>query len=161
LLVLLLPFSAFAQLQPPFGYRFPSEKDIIDDWKELKSPIQVNADFNGDGIEDHAWILLKQNGSGWGVFVFMGRKNGEPRIIKLEEYNGASPAQSYGISLALPSNTIWKTACGKGYFECKPGEPAEIQITLPSIEFCLIGSSCYLFMWNKGLGSFRKIQSSD
>jgi hypothetical protein len=110
-------------------------------------PIKVKADFNGDGIEDQAWILLKQNGTGWGVFVFLGRKNETPRIIKLEEQNdGKLTAQMFGISVAPPSNTMWKTACGKGYFECKPGEPEEIQITLPSIEFFLIESSCYLFM---------------
>jgi hypothetical protein len=156
-----MPLSASAQLQPPSGYRFPTEKDIIDDWKEWKSPIQVKADFNGDRIEDHAWILLKQKGPGWGVFVFLGRKREKPQILKLEENNGESPAQRFGISLAPPSNTKWKTACGKGYFKCKPGEPKEIQITLPSIEFCLIESVCYLFMWDKKSGSFQKVQLSD
>jgi hypothetical protein len=160
-LILLWSLSAFAQQQPPTGYRFPTGSDIIYDWKEWKAPIHVKADFNGDGVQDHAWILLKEKGSGWGLFVFLGRKNEKPQIIKLEENKGESSAQRFGISLAPPSKAKWKTACGKGYFECKRGEPEEIQITLPSIEFCLIESSCYLFMWDNKSGAFRKVQLSD
>ena len=161
LLIPICPLSAAGQLQPPSGYRFPTDADIIDDWKESNAPIQVDADFNGDGQEDHARILLRQYGPGWGIFVYLGRKDQPPRLLRLSLSKGEALAQRHGIALAPPSSTQWKTACGKGYFECKPGEPEQVRITLPSIEFCYIGSSCFLFMWNKKAGSFRKIQLSD
>jgi len=161
LLSSLLLSSLSAQVQPPPGWRFPNKNDVKDDWEAYKSPAHVVADFNGDGLQDEAWILLRQNNQGWGVFVFLGTKQGAPQIIKLVAPPQAWPAQRFGISLAQPSRKNWKTVCGKGYYVCKPGEPEEIQITLPSIEFCYIDSACSVYMWNVKANAFSKYQMSD
>ncbi len=156
---LILPLFLSAQVQAPAGWRYPDDKDIIGDWKEYKSPFHFTSDFNGDGVRDHAWILIRKNNSGWGLFVFLGAKQGASSIIKLMEDVG--PAQRYAISLTAPSKEKWKTACGKGYFECKPGEPEEIQIKAPSIELCYIESSCSIYMWNRKTNKFSAYQMSD
>lgn len=155
-------FPVFAaKLIPPSGWRFPTEKDVLDDWKHFDSPYRVEADFNGDGHRDSAWILLGKKPEDWAVFVFMGRKDTTPRVVKMLGNDEGMPAQRFAITLAPPSNKKWKTACGKGYGECKPGEPEEFQITLPSIQFCYIESACSIYMWNKKSNSFEEIRFSD
>jgi len=155
----LLTFAA-SPLLPP-GYRYPNENDISYDWKEFGPQHHVEADFNGDGLLDVAWILLDEKGPGWGLFVFLGSQNAKPKVLRLERNLWEQPAQRFGVSAAAPSQERWKTACGKEYFECKPGEPEEIQITLPSPMFCLIESACFIYLWEKKTGSFHRIQLSD
>jgi hypothetical protein len=153
--------SISAQVQPPPGWRFPQKNDIKDDWEVYKFPVHIVADFNGDGFRDEAWILLRQADSGWGLFVFLGAKQRNPHIIKLVDASEGTQPQRYSISLAGVSRKKWRTACGKGYFACKPGEPTEIEITLPSIEFCYTESSCSIFLWNLKANAFSKYQMSD
>jgi hypothetical protein len=153
--------SISAQVQPPPGWRFPNKWDVKGDWVTYKSPIHVEADFNGDGLRDNAWILLRTHDSGWGLFIFLGTKQGPPQIIKLVDASNGGPPQRYAISLAPPSRKLWKTACGKGYFNCKPGEPEAIQIMKPSIEFCYIESSCSIYMWDAKKNAFSEYKMSD
>jgi hypothetical protein len=150
-----------APLEAPSGWRFPTEKDVHSDWKDFGAPNHFEADFNADGLEDHAWILLGKTPTEWAVFVFLAQTDAKPRILKLVENRGELPAQRFAISLAPPSKQKWKSACGKGYWECKPGEPAEFQITLPSIQACHIESACTIYMWSKKTNSFQEIRFSN
>jgi len=79
----------------------------------------VSADFDGDGTKDDVWLMVRSDGDGWALFAFLNRKVGESRIMRLE--TGHGKAQRYGLALANPGT--YRTACGKGYFRCRPGEP--------------------------------------
>ncbi len=156
-----------SEFEVPSGYRLPTKADITGDWKRFDAPNHLKADFNGDGIEDEAYILPKKGSRlGYGVFVSMSKANKniqaghEFQMFKLTDSNDMSP-QSFAIELAEPSNKIWKTACGKGYWECGVDEPAEIKITKPSIMFCYIESACTLYLSGKDKSSFKEIQFSD
>lgn len=50
-----------ADFEVPDGYRMPTKADIVDDWKRFDAPNHLKADFNGDGIEDEAYILPRKN----------------------------------------------------------------------------------------------------
>jgi hypothetical protein len=62
----------------PAGWRIPVQADITDGsgWQNfikaesLSTPYHATGDFNGDGIEDHAWLLIKSDSTSWGLFVF-------------------------------------------------------------------------------------------
>lgn len=159
--------SVQTKFEVPYGYRLPTKSDITGDWKQFNAPNHLEADFNGDGIKDEAYILPKEGSKlGYGVFVSINKANGgiqtgrKFQMFKLTSRDDMPP-QSFAIELQKPSNKIWETACGKGYWECKIGEPAEFKIKNPSIMFCYIESACTMYMWDSDKLSFKEIQFSD
>ena len=151
----------------PDGYRLPTKADIVGDWKRFDAPNRLKADFNGDGIKDEAYILPKKgSNAGYGVFVSINKSKAalqrgrKFQMFKLTDSDDMSP-QSFAIELAEPSNEIWKTACGKGYWKCAIGEPSAFQIKNPSIMFCYIESACTIYMWDSDKLTFKEIRFSD
>jgi len=161
-LVLAAPAVAGAGIRPPEGWRFPGNADYKDDWldfrKQLPKPFVVTADFNGDGVSDEAWILIRRNAPGWGLFVFLSNRRQQHQIIKLIEVNDDHP-QSTGIALVKPGR--YKTACGKGYWECKPGEPEVLVLKRPSFKFFKFESASSIFYWDETAATFNRIWISD
>lgn len=159
--------SVQTKFEVPYGYRLPTKSDITGDWKQFNAPNHLEADFNGDGIKDEAYILPKEGSKlGYGVFVSINKANGgiqtgrKFQMFKLTSRDDMPP-QSFAIELQKPSNKIWETACGKGYWECEIGEPAEFQIKHPSIMFCYIESACTMYMWDSDKLAFKEIRFSD
>jgi len=155
------------EFEVPDGYRLPTKADIVGDWKRFDAPNHLKADFNGDGIEDEAYILPKKGSNeGYGVFVSINKskvalqRGRKFQMFKLTDSDDMSP-QSFAIELAEPSNEIWKTACGKGYWKCAIGEPSAFKIKIPSIMFCYIESACTMYMWDSEKLTFKEIQFSD
>lgn len=150
----------------PEGYRLPTKNDVFGDWERFDAPNHLKADFNSDGIEDEAYILPRKGSDvGYGAFVSMSKANKnvpaghEFQMFKLT-YGDMSP-QSFAIELAEPSNKTWKTACGKGHWDCGIDEPDKIKITRPSIMFCYIESACDIYLLGEDRESFKKIAFSD
>jgi hypothetical protein len=159
LALFLSPVTAFA-VSVPAGWRLPNAGDRTGEWEGASVPFHIRGDFNGDGIADEAWILFRKGSSAWAVFVFLGAVDGGPRSIKLvEELN--APAQRFVLETIRPSKIIFRTACGKGYFECASGEPLTIQFHLSSISFCLRESSCSVFVWQPKAARFQQVRMSD
>ena len=88
----------------------------------------------------------------------MGSADGAGSVVRLA---GAKElkAQWYGIETVLPGQ--YKTACGKGYWACEPGEPAILTLTAPAILFQRFESSSSIFWWNAGSGRFTRTWISD
>lgn len=151
----------------PDGYRLPTKSDITGDWKRFNGPNHLKADFNGDGIEDEAYLLPKEGSKlGYGVFVSLNKSKAaiqsgrDFQMFKLTGRDDMQP-QSFAIELAEPSDEVWKSACGKGYWECEIGEPSAFKINQPSIMFCYIESACTIYMWDSKKLTFKEIQFSD
>lgn len=160
LLALFLSPVAACAVSAPAGWRLPNANDRSGAWEDAGVPFHISGDFNGDGIADEAWILFRKRSSAWAVFVFLGAVDGAPRSIKLvEELN--APAQRFVLETIRPSKIIFRTACGKGYFECAQGEPSTIQFHLPSISFCQRASSCLVFVWRPNAARFQQIRMRD
>jgi hypothetical protein len=147
----------------PEGYRYPTDADRSGDWEtfqsEIPKPFYAEADFNGDGLPDEAWILLRESGKGWGLFVFLGQRDGEPVVHKLEEDRGGSPAQRFGLDVVEPGR--YETACGKGYWDCEPNEPEELSLVLPGLDFFAFESANSFFWWNVKSSAFKRTWMSD
>jgi hypothetical protein len=142
-------------------WRYPGESDYVGDWQESRAripiPFHVIADFNGDGVDDHIWLMIRRDSDEWAVFAFLGRKRGDPTVIKLETASGR--AQRHGLVVAKPGT--FRTACGKGYFPCRPGEPQSVRLTRPGFELFIYESASVLYYWDEGRRSFRKVQITD
>jgi hypothetical protein len=162
LLILSAPFLTFAnQPQAPKGYRYPIESDYSGDWQNFRShlpvPFHLQADFNSDELKDDAWILIRNDGKGWAFFVFLSQGEQEPKIIRLEQ--GAGQPQGFGVILVNPGR--YKTACGKGYFECAAGESEWLSLNKPAISFFVYESTESIFYWKPKTKNFQKVRISD
>jgi hypothetical protein len=63
ILVLLIAVLGCVRTAPlPEGWRAPTAKEVNQDWRnnEQHRYVIVKADFNGDGIEDEARLLVKE-----------------------------------------------------------------------------------------------------
>jgi hypothetical protein len=162
LTLLFLSVASMGQQPPaPQGYRYPGATDHSGDWQEFRKkipvPFQALADFDLDGIKDDAWILIRKNGRGCGLFVFLNRRNRPPQVIRLWE--GATQAQRFGIVLARPGK--YKTACAKGYFDCAPGEPKVLRVTKAALSFFAYESAESIYHWKPRTKSFQEVRISD
>jgi hypothetical protein len=108
---------------------------------------------------DEAWILLPAEGKGWALFVFLARAGGPPSIVRLEAGAKGSAAQWFGIELVRPGD--YKTACGKGYFDCEPGEPEVLKLRRPALMFFKYQSAASIFWWDPTTQAFKRTWVSD
>jgi len=155
ILLISIPSSAF---ELPEGYRYPIESDMIGGWinsgKEVSKPYHVNSDLDGNGEIDQAWILLKYKEQGWGLFVLLNGK----RLIELDSSKESYP-QNMGISVLAVGNH--KTACGKGYWACKPGEPEILELKNPGLLYFAFESAASVFYWDRKNEKFLRTWLSD
>ena len=56
------------------------------------------------GIVDDAWILIRDGGSGFGLFVFLGRREGRPGVVEVFSHDECC-VQSYALALLRPGRT--------------------------------------------------------
>jgi hypothetical protein len=55
----------------------------------------------------------------------------------------------------------YKTACGKGYWDCKKGEPAELNLRMPAMDLFQYESANSFFVWDSKIKKFKRIWMSD
>jgi len=162
--LMLMVWPALAQsTKPPMGWRYPTEGDYRSDWaefrKDLPRPFQVLADFNGDSRPDEAWILIREKPAGWGVFMYLSRGEKAATWRQVFRVGGDKEPQNYGISLAPPGR--YKTACGKGYWECKKGEPEILVLNRPGVNYFRYESASSIIYWNSRAQRFTTVAISD
>ncbi len=159
LLALSLSFSISAQ-DVPDGWRPANGPELSSNALRKKSPSQftrVEADFNGDGVNDVARLFKSTYFSGEGLLVYLSGENGfEWSVLeKIDwgpDYSNVSLAM--GVDLAEAKN--YMTACGKGQWQCDEYETAEFGTKLPGIWHFRMGGHKALFYWNKEKQKFDK-----
>jgi hypothetical protein len=154
----LIPLLVLAQEEPPIGWRFPEEADYGGSWQAFRTaipePFHVQADFNGDGLPDDAWILFSSLDKAWGLFVLLARQEGYPKVITLDKNPGKIRPQYTGIKIVQPGD--YKTACGKGYFKCGPNQPDVLHLVLPAINYFVFEAANSFFWWDTPSASFKR-----
>jgi hypothetical protein len=147
----------------PPGYRFPTAHDLSGDWaehrKEQPEPYHVRGDFDRNGLIDDAWVLMREHGPGWGVFAFLEQRKGPPRVIKLMSDEKSIATRMFVETVDEPGT--WETACGKGYWDCAPGEPSEVRLVGGELLIEYSESSEFVCLWRRDHKSFQRIQLSD
>jgi hypothetical protein len=158
--VLLIPLALIAQ--DISGWRIPTQSELAENlgWRK-EDPnfyISAKADFDGDGKEDEARLLINDKENKMGLFVTLSSQNrGNPLL--LEAIADKRTIEVMGIEVAKPGT--YKTACGKGYWACKKGEPSELKLTNPAIDFFRFGSANSYFVWDTKTKKFKRIWMSD
>ncbi|HKY02192.1 MAG TPA: hypothetical protein VJM53_06530 [Burkholderiales bacterium] len=77
----LLSFNTFAQTLPSGWTPWYQEYSA----SEMNGFPKIEVDFNGDGQQDQARVLVLQNGQTLGLFVFLTASDGHTLSVKLEE----------------------------------------------------------------------------
>jgi hypothetical protein len=155
LLAMVFAFGS-ASLATPEGWRIVHNQEVADEgWRvdDADGFLQAEADFDGDGSADLAFLAQHKNTKEYGLFVRT-NKYRSPRL--LEKLDGI---QNVGISVLKSGK--YKTACGKGYnLECK-GVPDEVSLANPAIELFWYGSSSLVHAWIPSKQKFVSYQLSD
>ena len=167
LIYLLLASTAYAEIKItlPEGWRFPTEKELSYASRKDSSTkyAKVIADFNGDGINDEAFLLKSTKFSGEGLFVRLSKKQGGFRWVELDVIDWGKQYPNVdltmGVDIAKPGE--YKTACGKGYFECKEGEPEVLKLRRAAIDYFRFESANSFFVWDDKTAKFKRIWISD
>lgn len=145
----------------PEGWRLPTSEELQDAWRnesENKYTI-VKGDFNGDGIIDEAKLLVRKDSAGFGVFAFVYQKDHSFKIYQLDEMKDINLIQAMGIKKVPPGT--YKTACGKGYWDCQKDEVPEINIKNEAIDYFKTESANSFFYWDVKTKFFDRIWISD
>lgn len=156
------PLHAQSMPEFPAGWKPATKSDYSDEhlsFSKNQIPNHIEADFNGDGIKDHAWILVNTSKKTFGVFVFLGTGNRSYKMIIIDEHKRETEKLSMGISLLEPGQ--YKTACGKGCWECKNDEPEVLKLITPGINYFEFESANSVFYWNSRKNEFTRVWMSD
>lgn len=167
-LFLLLATPAFGQdkIALPEGWRYPTAEELSDEPERKDSPtkyIKAVADFNGDGINDEAYLVKSTKFSGEGLLVHLSDKQRGFRWLVLNtiDWGKEYPKVNLSMGIAVVKPGQYETACGKGYFECKKGEPRVLKLKRPAIDYFKFGSANSFFFWDDKTSSFKRIWMSD
>ncbi len=158
-----ISYEVFAQNKTlPDGWRLPNKEESVVKWRpEGMAPyLVVKEDFNGDGVTDEARILVNiDKANFYGLFVFLSIGN-KIETMLLDTSSDKHFLKYMGIFPAKQG--VYKTACAKGYGKpCGKGEPEEVTLLFPSIDYFMSEGAKSYFYWDKQIGSFKRIWISD
>lgn len=147
----------------PEGWRLPLKIEITNNISKGhdRDPYEytvTKADFNGDGILDTAQLLVNDKANKMGLFVFLSKDSGF-KTIQLDEMNDKAYVDGMGLLVAKPGE--YKTACGKGYWECKNGVPKLLNLKRPAINYFGFGSANSFYVWFEKSNTFTRVWMSD
>ena len=155
LFLLIIPFGLSAR--DISSWRTPGQNDLGQDssWR-MEDPdlyLIAKADFDGDGKEDVAHLLINDKENKVGLFVRLSsRKKAEPLL--LEEIDDKNTIEIMGVEVAKPG--AYRTACGKGYWPCEKGEPAQLRLHRAAIDFFRFESANSYFIWRASKEEVRQ-----
>lgn len=153
-------YDGASKFTVPTGWRLPTKAELANHWR-LTSPHYfaiAQGDFDGDGIADKAYILVSRDEKHVGLFASLSSKQPSKPISLAQEKN-PSYIEVMGISVVEPGK--YRTACGKGYWDCAKGEPEEIQLDNQAVAYFKHESSSSYFYWDKSSKSLRRVWISD
>ena len=162
ILLLMSVMSVCAEnITMPRGWRAPTDTELNDAWRN-KDPGKYSVargDFNGDGVEDVAMMLVSFQRHEVGLFVFLARKNRSYEAIRLNVIENTNYLQVMGVAKVSPGS--YKTACGKGYWDCTPSETPVLSLKQDAIDFFKMESANSYFYWDVKKSSFQQMWMSD
>jgi len=156
----LLGFAGICSAQElPTGWTRPTPKLTHQEFRR-KDPnhfLFVTGDFNGDGVQDKALLLVNQRSQKLGFFVCLTIATGCD-WHRLEVMDIAF-LDVMGIAKVKPGQ--YETACGKGYWECGKDEPEKLKTKRDAVEFFKDESASSVHVYNSAKRKFISVATSD
>jgi hypothetical protein len=149
-----------APISLPQDWAIPPNVELKGEWRK-ESPNGygfLKADFNGDGIMDQAYILIRKDNRRIGIFAFVSQKDKKSRTFMLEEMDYRD-LEDAAIKVVPPGQYV--TWCGKGARDCLQGEPERIFLPYSAIELFFIGKSSRYFYWDDSHNRFKSVWMID
>jgi hypothetical protein len=158
-LFLALPTSVCLSQEIPAGWAKPPAKLTGQEFRR-KDPnhfLIVTGDFNGDGVQDKALLLVNQHTQKLGFFICLTTAT-SCDWHRLEVMDIAF-IDVMGIAKVKPGQ--YKTACGKGYWDCGKDEPKRLSTKRDAVEFFKDESASSVYVYNIGKHRFISVATSD
>jgi len=129
---------------------------LAEDWRQEDPTHYVVArgDFDGDGKPDEARLMVSYDGKRSALIATLS-SSGERVIAEWE----TGSLNRFGIVTLPPGR--YKTACGKGYFECEPHEPEELVTRWDGIDYFYESSADGVYYMPERGADFVYIRLSD
>jgi len=143
----------------PTGWTKPAPNLTRQDFRR-KDPnhfLAVTGDFNGDGVQDKALLLVNQRTQKLGFFVCLTTETGCD-WHRLEVMDIAF-LDVMGIAKVKPGQ--YETACGKGYWECGKDEPEKLATKRDAVEFFKDESASSVYIYSPRTNKFISVATSD
>ena len=122
--------------------------------------MEAVADFDGDERLDRATIFVASDGRQEALFVTLSSVDpGAWQQVAELEHRNPSVVPIMGVTVSQPGS--YATACGKGYWECQPGEPARLDLEHAGISYFLFESAASIFYWDQESEAFVRVWVSD
>lgn len=161
LMVISLPLEA---QQLPNGWRLPSKQELADEERNNSPTRYAKAagDFNGDGIEDEAFLLKSTNFNGEGLWVYLSQQDGRKSwkkltVVKWDVFPNVDLAA--GIETVPPGQ--YDFLCYDWEKDCEGPPHFPVKTKFPSISYFFSGKSSSLFYWSIKHKKFIRIWTSD
>ena len=156
-LIAIAPFSSGQEL--PKGWTVPAASSTRQAFrqKDRNRFLVATGDFNGDGKQDKAVLLVNKATSKLGFFVCLTTTTGCD-WQRLEEMDIAFP-DVMGIDTVKSGK--YETACGKGYWEWEKDEPETLVTKRDAIELFKDESASSIYVYNPKKRTFTPIATSD
>ena len=117
----------------------------------------ATGDFNEDGIQDKAVLLVNKGTAKLGFFVCLTIAKGcDWHRLEIMDI-----AFLDVMGIATVKSGKYETACGKGYWECGKEEPETLVTKRDTIEFFKDESASSVYVYNPKKRNFTSIATSD
>jgi hypothetical protein len=150
----------------PHGWKTPDGPESKKEWRNegLNKFLWFKSDFNGDGIDDQANILVNEDTRKMGVFAFLSQKDGTYKTFMLQ-VEDVGLLKETGIALVTAGK--YQTLYGDSTLGCLEGKPCDIVLPSNSIELFTVvlpekgfkfdyRTSKY-FYWDNATNEFRSV----
>ena len=145
--------------QPPAGWTKPPANLLGQDFRK-KDPNHfsvVKGDFNGDGVQDKALLLINQRAQKMGFFVCVAIPTG----CAWHRLEVMDIAFLDVMGIAKVKLGRYQTACGKGYWECAKDEPEQLKTKRDAVEFFKDESASSVYFYHPVKREFVSVVTSD
>lgn len=170
LLLIVCASAAAHELEFPPGWRMPTPSELIDkDYDHYRAIhpnkyATVKADFNGDGIEDHAFLLKSTEFSGEGLWVNLSMPTNDFSWINLRAINWGpeSPNESLSMGIDIVPSGTQTYDCFEDDTMCNHGkERPQLELVNPGLAYFRFESASSFYFWSTDEGRFRRVWTSD
>lgn len=155
--MILTVLLAFAQKSVPDGWRQPTVAEAKGDWRNKSATrfLVVKGDFDGDGHDDLAELLVSDSDKKFALFVSLSSEHDDWQSI----HGGRGPVANFGIRVVRPGKH--DTLCSDDPSICAADTAKSLDLANNAIEFFTYRQASSIFWWDKTTKRFRIAPLSD